>query len=128
MPTFMTTQKQTAANPTSVVGRRGRHTDDVAKFLSQVEQEAVRGVRGQSERALGAVALFLSLAAVDLGESGESDCHEGNGERPSDPISLTCGRSPPARANKVTMQVGRRVGVGRPAVKPAFGGFEVTRP
>ena len=46
-------------------------------------------------------------------------------ERAADPHALPCGRRPPAGPDEILMQIGRRVGVSRPAVKPALGGFKV---
>ena len=101
-------------------------------FCSEVEDEAVRGAGRQSQRALGTVALQLGLAplmlrlpAVDLGEAGKAQCNEGDDERAADPIALPRGRSSSARPDEFLVQIGRRIGIGRPPVEPALGGFEI---
>ena len=109
----------------NVLDRRGRHADDIAEFLRQVEDQAVRRAGRQREGVLGALALRLGLATADLGETGERNCDDGDGKRAANPIALPCGRGPPARTDEVLVQVGGRIGVGRAAVEPALGGFEV---
>ena len=79
----------------NVLDRCGRHTDDIAELLREVEHEAVCGAGRQSERVFGALALRLGFTTADLGKNGESNCDDGNRKRTADPIALARG-SPPA--------------------------------
>ena len=103
----------------------GRHANHVAEFLCQIEHQAVGGAGGERQCALGPRPLNHGLAAVDLGEYRERDGDRGNRERAADPEALPRRRRAPARADKSLMQFGRRIGVRRPAVEPAFGGFQI---